>query len=30
MTPMRFTGSAACSALLRTNADPTGTRVIGA
>jgi hypothetical protein len=29
MTPMRFTGGAAGSALLRTNADPTGTRVLG-
>ncbi len=29
MTPMRFTGGAAGSALLRTNADPTGRRVLG-
>ena len=29
MTPMRFTGPAAGSALLRTNADPTGRRVFG-
>lgn len=29
MTPMRFTGAAAGSALLRTNADPSGRRVLG-